>query len=97
MLVLEMCVVVGFGCEVVCGYFKILGEILEVNIMFRFNYWWNVVLVDNEWCFMDCCFVSLLNFKWVLYLSYGLLFVDFWWFFVCLFEFCWMYILEYYV
>ncbi|CAP73726.1 uncharacterized protein PODANS_2_10860 [Podospora anserina S mat+] len=93
-LVLEMCAAVGLGCEVVRGYLKTPGEIPEVNIMPRSNHWWNAVLVDNEWRFMDCCLASPSNPKRALYSSHGSSSADPWWFLVRPSELCWTHIPE---
>ncbi|KAK4167983.1 hypothetical protein QBC43DRAFT_126650 [Cladorrhinum sp. PSN259] len=93
-LVMEMCDAVGLPCEVVRGYLKAPGEIPEVNIMPRSNHWWNAVLVDNEWRFMDCCLASPSNPRRSLYSSHPSSTADPWWFLTRPSELCWTHIPE---
>ncbi|KAL3478406.1 putative SH3 domain protein [Aspergillus californicus] len=57
-LVQEMCAAVGLHSEAVEGFLKTPGEIFEVDSLSRPNHWWNSVLVDGEWRFMDCSLAS---------------------------------------
>ncbi|KAK4501975.1 hypothetical protein PRZ48_007785 [Zasmidium cellare] len=54
LLVRDMCVAVGLHAEVVRGYLKGPGEILELDSLAQPNHWWNAVIVDGEWRMMDC-------------------------------------------
>lgn len=79
-LTTEMCTAVGLHCELVRGYLKTPGEIVETGIMPRPNHWWNAVLVDNEWRTVDCCLASPSNPRRPLYSSAAGSTADFWWF-----------------
>ncbi|MCJ1441038.1 MAG: cytokinesis protein 3 [Stictis urceolatum] len=68
-LVMEMCQAVGLHAEVVRGYLKPPDELPTLDTMPRPNHWWNAVLVDCEWRFMDCSLASPTNPKRSLYSS----------------------------
>ncbi|QDS68952.1 hypothetical protein FKW77_008677 [Venturia effusa] len=52
-LVSEMCAAVGIHCEIVRGYLKTPGEMLNFDAASRPNHWWNAVIVDGEWRILD--------------------------------------------
>ncbi|CAK4033114.1 cytokinesis 3 [Lecanosticta acicola] len=58
LLVQDMCTAVGLHGEVVRGYLKSPGEILDLDTVARPNHWWNAVIVDGEWRVMDCALAS---------------------------------------
>ncbi|KAF7596586.1 cytokinesis protein 3 [Aspergillus hancockii] len=60
-LVREMCAAVGLHAEAIKGYLKSPGELFELDSLSRPNHWWNAVLVDGEWRFMDCSLASPTN------------------------------------
>lgn len=60
-LVEEMCAAVGLHAEAIKGFLKSPGEVVEVDSVFRPNHWWNAVLVDGEWRFMDCSLANPTN------------------------------------
>jgi transglutaminase/protease-like cytokinesis protein 3 len=60
-LVREMCAAVGLHAEAIKGYLKSPGELFELDSLSRANHWWNAVLVDGEWRFMDCSLASPTN------------------------------------
>lgn len=60
-LVREMCAAVGLHAEVILGFLKTPGEMFEMDSLSRPNHWWNAVLVDGEWRFMDCSLASPTN------------------------------------
>ncbi|KAM0665877.1 hypothetical protein ACQRIT_007084 [Beauveria bassiana] len=93
-LVMEMCLAVGITCEVVRGYLKAPGEIVDGNIMPRPNHWWNAVLVDNEWRMMDCCLASPSNPKRSLYSTINSTVAEPWWFLTRPSELCWTHVPE---
>jgi transglutaminase/protease-like cytokinesis protein 3 len=70
-LVMEMCSSVGLHAEVVRGYLKTPGEILDLDNLSRPNHWWNAVLVDGEWRIMDCSLASPSNPRRSLYSHAG--------------------------
>lgn len=70
-LVLEMCLSVGLHAEIVRGYLKSPGEIVECDSSPRPNHWWNAVIVDNCWRIMDCSLASPTNPKRGRYSSTG--------------------------
>ena len=53
-LVRDMCLAVGLQAEVIRGYLKAPGEVLDLETMARPNHWWNSVIVDGEWRILDC-------------------------------------------
>ncbi|KAI9370748.1 hypothetical protein BJX61DRAFT_72609 [Aspergillus egyptiacus] len=57
-LVKGMCAAVGLHSEAIEGYLKTPGEMLDLDRLSRPNHWWNSVLVDGEWRFMDCSLAS---------------------------------------
>ena len=60
-LVMEMCSAVGLHAEVVRGYLKAPGEILEPDGIPRPNHWWNAVIADGDWRVIDCSLASPTN------------------------------------
>lgn len=53
-LVRDMCYAVGLQSEVVRGYLKGPGEVLDLDTLANPNHWWNAVIIDGEWRIMDC-------------------------------------------
>lgn len=68
-VVMGMCTAIGIHCEIVAGYLKVPGEALDVEMCPRPNHWWNGVIVDGEWRFMDCSLASPTNPRRVMYSS----------------------------
>lgn len=93
-LVMEMCAAVGLHCEVVRGYLKSPGDLLDLNMMPRPNHWWNAVIVDNEWRIMDTCLASPSHPKRGLYSSVNGSAADPWWFLARPTEMCWTHVPE---
>ncbi|XWW96471.1 hypothetical protein V2A60_004445 [Cordyceps javanica] len=93
-LVMEMCLAVGITCEVVRGYLKAPGEILDGTMMPRPNHWWNAVLVDSEWRMMDCCLASPSNPKRGQYSTLNSNVAEPWWFLTRPSELCWTHVPE---
>ncbi|KAJ5949008.1 hypothetical protein N7454_002315 [Penicillium verhagenii] len=60
-LVNDMCAAVGLHAEVIHGFLKTPGHALDLDSLSRPNHWWNSVLVDGEWRFMDCALASPTN------------------------------------
>ncbi|RDW93110.1 putative SH3 domain protein (Cyk3) [Aspergillus mulundensis] len=60
-LVREMCAAVGLHAEAIEGFLKPPGEVFDLDSLSRPNHWWNAVLVDGEWRFMDCSIASPTN------------------------------------
>jgi hypothetical protein len=52
-LVSEMCAAVSIHSEIIHGYLKTPGEVLDFDVANRPNHWWNAVIVDGEWRIMD--------------------------------------------
>ncbi|KAG0646508.1 cytokinesis 3 [Hyphodiscus hymeniophilus] len=92
-LVLEMCAAVGIHAEIIRGYLKTPGEVPEIGIMPRPNHWWNAVIVDGEWRFMDCSLAAPSNPRRVLYSSAGQV-AESWWFLARPSEICWTHVAE---
>ncbi|KAL9119414.1 MAG: hypothetical protein Q9187_004031 [Circinaria calcarea] len=91
-LVVEMCLAVGLHAEVVRGYLKGPGDIIDVDSMPRPNHWWNAVLVDGEWRIMDCSLASPTNPKRSLYSNAGSQVAETWWFLARPMEICYTHI-----
>ncbi|KAL8870920.1 MAG: hypothetical protein Q9174_003146, partial [Haloplaca sp. 1 TL-2023] len=70
-LVMEMCSAMGLHAEVVRGYLKAPGEVIDLDSAPRPNHWWNAVIVDNGWRIMDCSLASPTNPKRAQYSSAG--------------------------
>lgn len=70
-LVFEMCLAMGLHAEIVRGYLKSPGEVLEHDSNPRPNHWWNTVIVDSCWRIMDCSLASPTNPKRGQYSSAG--------------------------
>lgn len=70
-LVFEMCLAVGLHAEIVRGYLKSPGEVIELDSNPRPNHWWNAVIVDDCWRIMDCSLASPTNPKRGQYSSAG--------------------------
>ncbi|KAK4622641.1 cytokinesis protein 3 [Fulvia fulva] len=58
LLVRDMCIAVGLHAEIVRGYLKGPGEIIDADTLARPNHWWNTVIVDGEWRIVDCALAS---------------------------------------
>ncbi|KAM3417524.1 hypothetical protein BST61_g5762 [Cercospora zeina] len=58
LLVRDMCSAVGLHAEVIRGYLKGPGELLDLDTIAHPNHWWNAVIVDGEWRMMDCALAS---------------------------------------
>ena len=91
-LVMDMCSSVGLHAEVVRGYLKTPGEILELDNRPRPNHWWNAVLVDGEWRIIDCSLASPTNPKRAQYSSAGSQVAESWWFLARPMESCYTHI-----
>ncbi|CAG7923175.1 unnamed protein product [Penicillium olsonii] len=61
LLVHEMCAAVGLHTEIIRGFLKTPGDVLDLDSLSRPNHWWNSVLVDGEWRFMDCALANPTN------------------------------------
>ncbi|KAJ5379473.1 hypothetical protein N7509_012592 [Penicillium cosmopolitanum] len=61
LLVHEMCGAVGLHSEIIHGYLKNPGDVLDLESLSRPNHWWNAVLVDEEWRMMDCALANPTN------------------------------------
>ncbi|RDA83318.1 hypothetical protein CP532_6546 [Ophiocordyceps camponoti-leonardi (nom. inval.)] len=93
-LVMDMCCAAGIECEMVRGFLKSPGDVLDTSMVPRSNHWWNAVLVDGEWRMMDCCLASPSNPKRSLYSSASGAAADFWWFLTRPSELCWTHVPE---
>ncbi|KAJ5262804.1 hypothetical protein N7524_008109 [Penicillium chrysogenum] len=61
LLVHEMCAAVGLHTEIIRGFLKSPGDALDLESLSHPNHWWNSVLVDGEWRFMDCALANPTN------------------------------------
>ncbi|KAL5047375.1 hypothetical protein BDW71DRAFT_179982 [Aspergillus fruticulosus] len=60
-LVREMCAAVGIHADAIEGFLKPPGEVFDMDSLSRPNHWWNAVLVDGDWRFMDCSLANPTN------------------------------------
>jgi transglutaminase/protease-like cytokinesis protein 3 len=60
-LVREMCAAVGIHADAIEGFLKPPGEVFDLDSLSRPNHWWNAVLVDGDWRFMDCSLANPTN------------------------------------
>ena len=60
-LVNEMSLAMGIHAEVVRGYLKSPGEVVDHHSNPKPNHWWNAVVVDDCWRIMDCSLASPTN------------------------------------
>ena len=60
-LVRDMCNAVGLHSEVVRGYLKAPGEVIDLEMIARPNHYWNAVIVDGEWRILDCALANPTN------------------------------------
>ena len=91
-LVMEMCAAVGIHAEVVRGYLKAPGESPSLDANPHPNHWWNAVLADGEWRFLDACLASPTNPKRAAYSSAGAQVAEAWWFLARPSEICYTHI-----
>ncbi|KAL1589541.1 hypothetical protein WHR41_01482 [Cladosporium halotolerans] len=91
-LVRDMCNAVGLHCEVIRGYLKCPGEILDVQSIARPNHWWNAVIIDGEWRIMDCALASPTHPKRSLYSSASSQVAENWYFLARPMEICYTHV-----
>lgn len=91
-LVKEMCAAVGLHADVIRGYLKSPGEVLDLDSLSRPNHWWNAVLVDGEWRIMDCSLANPTNPRRNLYVSISSQFAESWYFLARPLEICYTHI-----
>ena len=91
-LVSEMCSGAGLHSEVVRGYLKSPGEVIEHDSHPRPNHWWNAVVVDGAWRIMDCSLASPTNPKRSQYSSAGHQVAENGWFLARPMEICYTHI-----
>lgn len=91
-LVRDLCAAVGLHAEVVRGYLKGPGEILDLEIIARPNHWWNAVIVDGEWRIMDCSLAAPTNPRRSAYSSANSNVAEPWWFLARPMEICYTHV-----
>jgi transglutaminase/protease-like cytokinesis protein 3 len=91
-LVRDMCNAVGLHSEVIRGYLKCPGEILDVQSIARPNHWWNAVIIDGEWRIMDCALASPTHPKRSLYSSASSQVAENWYFLTRPTEICYTHV-----
>jgi hypothetical protein len=93
-LVMELCAAVGIHAEVVHGYLKAPGEVLELGMLPHPNHWWNAVLIDGEWRIMDCSLASSSNPRRAQFSSSNSSAAESWYFLARPTEICWTHVPE---
>lgn len=91
-LVAELCAAVGVHAEVVHGYLKTPGEVLEFENAARPNHWWNALIIDGEWRFMDCALANPTNPKRAKYSCVGSSQAEGWYFLARPMQLCWSHV-----
>ncbi|EAS31074.1 SH3 domain-containing protein [Coccidioides immitis RS] len=91
-LVMEMCAAVGIHAEVVRGYLKTPGEVIDFDSLSKANHWWNAVLIDGEWRIMDCSLASPTHPRRSLYSSANSQAADSWYFLARPMEICYSHV-----
>lgn len=91
-LVLEMCSSVGLHAEVIRGYLKSPGEMLDLDMVARPNHFWNAVIVDGEWRIMDCALANPTNPRRSWYSSASSQVAEGWWFLARPTEICYTHV-----
>jgi hypothetical protein len=91
-LVAEMCGAVGLHAEIVRGYLKTPGELIEYDNAARPNHWWNAVIVDGEWRMMDTALANPTHAKRKLYSTVGSAASDTWYFLTRPTELCYTHV-----
>ncbi|KAE8150102.1 hypothetical protein BDV25DRAFT_140157 [Aspergillus avenaceus] len=91
-LVREMCAAVGLHADVIKGFLKTPGEIFELDSLSRTNHWWNAVLVDGEWRFMDCSLASPTNPRRNQFVTNNTSAAESWYFLARPLEFCYTHV-----
>ena len=92
LLVFEMCLAMGLHAEIVRGYLKSPGEVLELDSFSRPNHWWNAVIVDDCWRIMDCSLASPTNPKREQYSNAGSQIAEFGFFLARPMEICYTHV-----
>ena len=87
-----MCVAMGIHCDVVRGFLKAPGEALDIEAFPRANHWWNAVIADGEWRFMDCSLSSPTHPRRFMYSCAPASQAEFFYFLAKPSEFCWTHI-----
>ncbi|KAL2863326.1 putative SH3 domain protein (Cyk3) [Aspergillus lucknowensis] len=91
-LVKEMCAAVGLHAEAIEGFLKTPGDMFELDSLSRPNHWWNSVLVDGEWRFMDCSLASPTNPRRNLYVTTNISTAEPWYFLARPLELCYSHV-----
>lgn len=91
-LVRDLCAAVGLHAEVVRGYLKAPGEVLDFETIAHPNHWWNAVIVDGEWRIMDCSLAGPTNPKRSMYSSANGNVAENWWFLTRPMEVCYTHV-----
>lgn len=91
-LVMEMCMAMGIHAEIVRGFLKIPGDIMDKDCNPQPNHWWNAVIVDNGWRIIDCSLASHTNPKRAEFSSIGSQVAETGWFLARPMEICYTHI-----
>lgn len=91
-LVRDMCNAVGMHAEVIRGYLKTPGEILNLDTIAHPNHWWNAVIIDGEWRIIDCALASPTNPRRSLYSSASSQVAESWYFLARPTEICYSHV-----
>ncbi|KAI5812081.1 hypothetical protein BZA77DRAFT_151837 [Pyronema omphalodes] len=87
-----MCHAVGIHCDIIHGYLKLPGEVIDISAIPRPNHWWNAVVVDGEWRFMDCSLSSPTHPRRLMYSASPTNQAEFFYFLTRPREFCWTHV-----
>ncbi|TGZ79513.1 hypothetical protein EX30DRAFT_308803 [Ascodesmis nigricans] len=68
-VVAGMCAALQIPCNIIHGYLKTPGEPADLDGLPRPNHFWNAILCEGEWRFMDCSLASPTHPKRAMYSS----------------------------
>jgi len=91
-VVQRMCAAVGIHCDIIRGFLKTPGEALDIESCPRPNHWWNAMVVDGEWRFMDCSLASPTHPRRFMYSHAPPNQAEFFYFLAKPNEFCWTHV-----
>ena len=91
-LVADMCAAVGLHAEVVRGYLKTPGELMDLDLVARPNHFWNALIVDGEWRIMDCSLAGPTNPRRSQYSDAGSQVAETWYFLARPMEICYTHV-----
>lgn len=87
-----MCEAVGIHCDIIRGFLRAPGEAIDIELCPRPNHFWNAVIADGEWRFMDCSLASPTHPRRFMYSYASATQAEVFYFLTKPSEFCWSHI-----